>query len=171
MVIEVGPSHTKFRVYKEVLTYHSEYFCRALSGTWKEAVEGRVVLEDVEAPICEFAPTKRTKHNEFTDTAITPLVEFAVNWMYHGTLPKTPGEWCEVIEGVPLKDADTLPLQVYILCDRLAIDELKIAVNNNFVDMFRTRTVSYEGIIFAFKNLPADNSLLDYLVGVHCSNR
>jgi len=36
--------------------HHSEYFRKALSGSWKEAEENVVTLKDVEPATCTFYP-------------------------------------------------------------------------------------------------------------------
>ncbi|KAF1834985.1 hypothetical protein BDW02DRAFT_597727 [Decorospora gaudefroyi] len=46
-VIEIGPRHKKYCVHRALLTHHSEYFCKALNGPWKEAQEGRIAIEDI----------------------------------------------------------------------------------------------------------------------------
>lgn len=54
VIVEIGPDAKKFYVHKALLMHHSEYFKKALSGTWKEAQEGIVRLHDVEVEACEL---------------------------------------------------------------------------------------------------------------------
>jgi hypothetical protein len=51
----VGPEGTEYRVHKALLIEHSEYFEKALKGSWKEAEEGVVKLEDVEHGVCKWS--------------------------------------------------------------------------------------------------------------------
>ncbi|KAF2788104.1 hypothetical protein K505DRAFT_342376 [Melanomma pulvis-pyrius CBS 109.77] len=48
VIVEVGPEHKKYHVHKDLLTYHSEYFNKALNGPWKENEERLVTLDDIE---------------------------------------------------------------------------------------------------------------------------
>jgi hypothetical protein len=57
VVVEIGAERKKYHVHKALLVHHSEYFAKALNGSWKEAGEGVVKLEDVEPAVCEFAST------------------------------------------------------------------------------------------------------------------
>jgi len=52
VTVEIGADHKKYCVHKALLTHHSEYFCKALQGPWKEAHEGVVTLEDIESAVC-----------------------------------------------------------------------------------------------------------------------
>jgi hypothetical protein len=53
IVVEIGPDAKKYFVHKALLMHHSKFFKKALTGTWKEAQEGVVRLEDVETEPCE----------------------------------------------------------------------------------------------------------------------
>lgn len=48
-----GPEQNEHNAHDAVFTHHSEYFCNALRGPWKEADEGIIVLENVEVETCE----------------------------------------------------------------------------------------------------------------------
>jgi hypothetical protein len=43
----VGPEQQQYHLHKALLTHHSEYFLRAFNGSWKEAEDRIVTLEDV----------------------------------------------------------------------------------------------------------------------------
>jgi hypothetical protein len=46
--IEVGPERTQYFVHPSLLAQHSEYFKRAMNGSWKEAEERVIRLDDVD---------------------------------------------------------------------------------------------------------------------------
>lgn len=52
VIVEVGPELKRYTVHKDLLTYHSEYFRKALRGSWKEAQEGVVSLKDADIRVC-----------------------------------------------------------------------------------------------------------------------
>jgi len=54
VVVKVGPNSVQFHVHKPLLMHHSEYFRKALSGSWKEAEENVVTLKDVEPETCKM---------------------------------------------------------------------------------------------------------------------
>ena len=56
-VIKVGADKTKYIVHRSLLMKHSEYFRKALTGSWKEAQEGVVTLEDVDCDACKYIRT------------------------------------------------------------------------------------------------------------------
>ncbi|KAF2625439.1 hypothetical protein BU25DRAFT_345683, partial [Macroventuria anomochaeta] len=66
VMVEVGPELKKYFVHKPLLTSHSEYFRKALQGSWKEAREGTVSLKDVDARVFKLF----------------------VHWIYTNALPK-----------------------------------------------------------------------------------
>lgn len=53
VAVEVGPERAKYYIHKGLLVEHSEYFQKALSGSWKEAEEKSVCLDDVECSTCK----------------------------------------------------------------------------------------------------------------------
>ena len=55
--VEIGPNHTEYYVHPGLLSHHSEYFKRALNGSWKEAEDWMIMLEDVECPTCQYTFT------------------------------------------------------------------------------------------------------------------
>lgn len=52
-VVKVGEEAVKHRVHKALLIQHSDYFCGALTGRFREAEEQSVTLDDVEPGVCE----------------------------------------------------------------------------------------------------------------------
>jgi hypothetical protein len=53
VTVEVGQTRKKYLLHRGIVCHHSEYFQKALSGSWKEAQDGVVILEDVETTTCE----------------------------------------------------------------------------------------------------------------------
>lgn len=51
--VEVGPDRIQYSVHPSLLTYHSEYFRRALNGSWKEAEDRIIKLDDVDCRTCK----------------------------------------------------------------------------------------------------------------------
>lgn len=55
---------TEYKVHKLLLAQHSEYFKRALNGSWRESEEGRIPLEDVDREICEYSEHRSSETND-----------------------------------------------------------------------------------------------------------
>lgn len=56
MIIEVGDvDPEKYYVHRARLIHHSEYFRKALQGSWREAEEGVVRLKDFDYKACKCA--------------------------------------------------------------------------------------------------------------------
>jgi hypothetical protein len=53
VIVEIGAERKKYCIHKALLVHHSKYFNGALRGSWKEAREGLVTLEDVEPAACK----------------------------------------------------------------------------------------------------------------------
>ncbi|KAF3047272.1 hypothetical protein E8E11_004613 [Didymella keratinophila] len=111
-----APMVEKYYLHKALLMYHSEFFEKALRGTWLEAEEGIVRLTDFET--YEF--------------------NILVHWLYTQSLPKHDdwNEWDHIIEP-PCDEIgqhlNTL-VQAYVLGDRLLIPVFRRLVNNVIVD-------------------------------------
>ena len=52
VIVEIGPEAKKYNVHKALLMHHSQFFKKALTGSWKEAQQGVVRLDDVETEPC-----------------------------------------------------------------------------------------------------------------------
>jgi hypothetical protein len=63
-----------------------------------------------------------------------------------------------------------LQFKLYVFCDRVTAVELKRAVRNNIVSTNLFAAPKYLAVIHAFENLPSDDSMLDFLVEIHCNN-
>jgi multisubunit Na+/H+ antiporter MnhE subunit len=53
IIIEIGPDRKRYYVHRALLVHHSEYFAKALQGSWKEAQEGVITLEDIGTAECK----------------------------------------------------------------------------------------------------------------------
>jgi hypothetical protein len=53
VTIKIGQTREPYLLHCAIVYYHSEYFQKALNGSWKEAQDGVMVLEDVETTTCE----------------------------------------------------------------------------------------------------------------------
>lgn len=54
VTVKVGPDSIKYNVHKAMLVHHSEYFKKALNGSWKEAEENMVTPADIEPKACKL---------------------------------------------------------------------------------------------------------------------
>jgi hypothetical protein len=71
VTIEIGPDHEKYYIHRALLVRHSEYFAKALRGSWKEAQEGIVKLEEVGTAECK---------SEFTSKALPGCISAQMNY-------------------------------------------------------------------------------------------
>jgi hypothetical protein len=63
----------------------------------------------------------------------------------------------------------TLQMKVYIFADRFIIDDLRLAIKRAIVGNDENPASPYfDTIIYAFENLRAEDSMLNYLVECHC---
>jgi hypothetical protein len=149
--VKIGPEHATYRIHKALLVHHSDYFRNALCGSWKEAEEGQVVLNDLE----------------------TSAFDVFVDWMYTKKIPETEQQWLtpEPDEGFYSYNCrmNLLRLKAYVVADRLGALELLQAINNNYVDDNCDGPPWYEEIIYAFSNIPSDRRILKLLVAAHCA--
>ncbi|XPS78086.1 hypothetical protein M3J09_010106 [Ascochyta lentis] len=148
VTIEVGPERVKYRVLETFLGHHSEYFRRALTGTWREASERIVVLgSDVEP--CIF--------NLF------------VEWLYTQTLPTLSPDWRRIADpSNPFSvSAKMLRLKLYVFADRFVVPLLRKQLNRAIVNDYDSDCPAleeYETVTYAFHNLPPTDPLLDLIV-------
>ena len=150
VVIEIGSTETRYHISKAFLTHYSEYFRKALNGSWKEAEENKVTLEDIEP--AEF--------NVF------------VEWLYVQKLPQDEADWQRVADGseghwVQYGRAHLLQVKLYVLADRLAVPTLRRLLNRILVGSarFYPFVPRYEDVTHAFNHLPPTDPILDYFVG------
>jgi hypothetical protein len=152
VTVKIGPEHTKYRIHKALLEYHSDHFRSALLEHWKEGQERQVVLDDLEPA----------------------AFDIFVDWLYTNKIPRTFAEWLapEVNEnsGTTRRRLGMLHLKAYVIADRLGVPELRETINNNYV----TRNILvwpwYQEIIYAFSNIPSGRRILKFLVAIHCAH-
>jgi hypothetical protein len=164
--ILVGPKETKFVVHQALLCEKSQYFTKALTGSFAESKTGIVKLEDV-----------------------SPVVfKIVVSWLYYGKIIYTVCDdgldvgpsfarfksLSESLAGeADAEDTSTWPKQVlvelYVLSDRLGIKEL----SNNTIDalnstlMRSTKSSAISHLEYVSSNTTAQSPLrrliLDHL--------
>ncbi|KAH7094575.1 hypothetical protein FB567DRAFT_600179 [Paraphoma chrysanthemicola] len=155
VIIEIGPDRKKYYIHKALIVHHSEYFRKALQGTWKEAQEGVVRLEDV-------------NHH---------VMNLFVEWLYTGKIPTEEKDWRRIVEN---NKPDTFwrqlkyvtLIEAYVFGDRFLIEPFRKQVNNAFSDALESNyfcpSMRYRGIGFAFANIAAERPILQLLTDNHC---
>lgn len=163
--ILVGPEETKFVVHQALLCDRSQYFAKALTGSFEESKTGTVKLDDV-SPM---------------------LFKIVVSWLYCGNVIYTVADDDSNIEddfadleaaidkcsgGLDADDAWTWPYQVlaklYVLADRLDIRELR----NSTIDALNTtlqrrgRSLTVNDCEFVDSNTTPESPLRQHLVDV-----
>ncbi|KAF3037572.1 hypothetical protein E8E11_001476 [Didymella keratinophila] len=146
---------TEYKVHKLLLAQHSEYFKRALNGSWRESEEGRIPLEDVDREIFDIF----------------------VNWLYSQRLPeweRLEPQGCSCSESTHndcIKRArDLLWMKIHVFANRFQSTYLKGAAHTQHLDeYFAHNTSPYFSVVkYAFVNLTSDNIMLRFSVDVHC---
>ncbi|KAJ8112973.1 hypothetical protein OPT61_g4788 [Boeremia exigua] len=146
-MIILKPHDIKYTVHRAVLIEQSDYFKKALIGSWMEAHESTVRLEDVEQK----------------------TLDVFVEWIYTQTLPKSHQGWHETRTPEEVEHA---MLQAYVFGDRYQALSFKAAVFQDIIKYFSNRgfsTPSYKMIIYAFNNLPEEDTVLTLLVELQCA--
>jgi hypothetical protein len=124
--------------------HYSDYFNKALSGTWKEAKEGVVSLDDIEPAV----------FNLF------------VEWLYTQQVPSSYSDFC-LIGGGKIKFLKLWEIELYVFADRFAVSALRTAMNRQIVkeaNPAKRLLWHFAHVIYAFDNLPPTDPLLDFLV-------
>jgi hypothetical protein len=148
VTIEVGAERVKYQVSEAFLNHYSEYFQRALAGTWREASEHTIVLgNDVEP--CIF--------NLFAE------------WLYTQTLPTLSPDWRRIADPLhPFSvSAKMLRLKLYVFADRFVVPRLRQQLNRAIVNDYDSDCPAleeYETIAYVFNNLPQTDPILDLIV-------
>ncbi len=147
VIVEVGIEKAQYYLPKAFLVHYSEYFDKALNGPWKESTESFIPLADVETAV----------FNHF------------VEWMYSQVLPEhhDTTTWKEIAASPTGDGHSLLMLKLYVFADRFLIPSLRALVNSRIVtsgiSKYPRRHAS-EAMIYAFKNLPATDPVLDFFV-------
>lgn len=138
-----------------MLCEQSEYFRAAFNEKWREHDEG-LTLEDVEPNVFDLF----------------------IHWLYTRNVPGDwNGAWLSVAAGHTVDESyenattmeHMLQLKVCVFADRFLVPALKKAVHNFFINDHSDNSSAprYEIVIYAFKNLPENDKILDYLVAKH----
>ncbi|KAF9693882.1 hypothetical protein EKO04_008148 [Ascochyta lentis] len=166
-IINVGSDFTVYKVHKELLVEHSDYFKRTLRSLWRSDQDTVTRLEDVDS-----------------DT-----FDIFVDWLYTQKLPDNAIDWIPVDEQLA---CDTEPYEedvfmageashrakqlqqakAYVLGNRLSSPQFKQAVYKIYLDELGGSDTlpCYHAVTYAFANLPADDLLLQLMVDSHCHN-
>lgn len=130
----------QFRVHKELLCYYSAYFHNTLKGSFKEAQENAIELNDVDDP---------------TFSAF-------MNWLYSGCLKRVTRPE-DVDDGRILGDPEYLSL--YVFADRFDVRELRVevmfAVQLSYTAYGQLPSLELAGE--AFERLPETSLFCKYL--------
>jgi hypothetical protein len=147
VTVIVGPEARKYVIHKTFLSHYSEYFDNALNGSWEEAEDRTIALDDIEP---------RT-------------FDFFVDWLYSQNLPATDEDWSVVTETKRLRDLSIV--KVCAFGDRFMVPKLLQDANNHYIDTWISsmHPPSYNTVIYAFDNLRTDIRLLEFLVDTHCA--
>jgi hypothetical protein len=151
VTVKIGPEHAMYRIHKALLVHHSNYFRKALRGSWKEAEEGQVVLDDLEPA----------------------AFDVFVDWLYTKKIPETQQQWLTLEPNEDFYDyncrMNMLRLKAYVVADRLGSQELLEMINNNYVDDNCDSPPWYKEINYAFSNIPSNRRILKLIVAAHCT--
>jgi hypothetical protein len=150
VTISISPDKTLYKVYKDLVCYHAEYFRTAYNGRWKESEEG-VVLADVEIEV----------FNIF------------LHWLYTKEIPRKRYELLRVALPAANYSGPCRKFVLYLLVkscafgDRFLAPKFKQDSHNQLVNLSKSAPF-YELVNYAFKNLNEDDELLRFFVDSHC---
>ncbi|KAF2653381.1 hypothetical protein K491DRAFT_603031 [Lophiostoma macrostomum CBS 122681] len=157
MIVEVGTEKKQYHVHKKLISAHSEYFRKALDGSWREAQDGKVVLDDIEP----------TTFNIF------------INWLYTQNKLATTQDWAKIAD-LHLEEpfeADVFIQAMITACafgDRIIAPTFEQAVHNAIVDFeywdIEGHAPRNAAVIYAFEHLPNNKEILDFIVDLRCAH-
>ncbi|KAF2035560.1 hypothetical protein EK21DRAFT_53931, partial [Setomelanomma holmii] len=153
--VEIGADRTKYHVHKALISRHSEYFEKALKGSWNEAQEGVVWLEDVDD--CIF--------NLF------------LHWLYSQRIPIAEKDWRHILELDEMsdwkQDRFVALVKAYEFGDRFLSLSFRCQVNNAFAqavnDCYFDAPTHYECLSYAFDRIPSNRPILQLLIDDLCT--
>ena len=157
MLIKVGPDSVNFGIHKGLLCHYSFYFKAALTGEFKEASEGIVVLRDEDVDVF-----KRFNEWLYTRALIGPEKDLDSD------------EDCYSEEDLDSEEDSNLICQyrmfirLYIFAEKRGIAALQNAVTDAIIIFFRKpRTVlAQDTIALAWENTSQDSGLHRLLVDI-----
>ncbi|OSS51335.1 hypothetical protein B5807_03985 [Epicoccum nigrum] len=127
---EIGPDRIQYTVHPGLLAHHSEYFKRALNGSWIEAEERLIKLEDVD---CE-------------------TFKIFLEWLYTGRYPKDDF-FCRP-KLFTCVDVQLTRVKTCEFGDRFQITEFKNASEAALIESLYGKMPMYKAVIYAFEHLP-----------------
>jgi hypothetical protein len=154
VTIKIGPApHTIYNVQTSFLTHHSDYFKGALQGSWKEAQENSITLEDVE----------QAEFNLFVEWMYTQRLPEAKDDWFVTSGTDTPGVWLYKENAI-----DLLRMRLYVFADRFIVPLLFTQVRKEIVSLENIGT--HAVVELAFENLPDNDLMRRFLVDIRCVN-
>lgn len=137
-----------------MLKHHSEYFSAALNGSWKEAEENSITLNDIDPK----------------------TFEVFVHWLYIQKIA-TEGEVDDMLETYPSDEHDddpyiTVLTKAVVFGDRFLVPDFRKAAQNHIVesilyqDEVRQPAFLYASK-YAFENFSEDHLLCEFFIDVH----
>ncbi|KAF2690839.1 hypothetical protein K458DRAFT_426270 [Lentithecium fluviatile CBS 122367] len=102
IVVSVGPTQQKYRIYKDLISFYSEYFRNALKEPWKEAEDRVIELPDIEPQVFDVF----------------------VDWLYSQKVPEKNKQWVEPTDKIKSNStehvqlAEQLVMKTYVFADR-----------------------------------------------------
>jgi hypothetical protein len=155
IVVSVSQTHQKYRIYKDLIAYYSEYFCNALKKPWKEAEDRLIELPDIDPQVFDIF----------------------VDWLYTQKVPEKNRHWIKPTDDMKSNSTrhvqlvENLIVRTYVFADRFLAPKFRCAIYNHFAASLVKDAIPpyYEVIIFAFENLSEKSAMLDLLVRVHCA--
>jgi hypothetical protein len=150
VAVKVGQKHATYWIHKALLEHHSDYFRSALRKCWKEGEEGQVILDDLQPA----------------------AFDVFVDWLYTKKVPEIDQQWLgrDVDEKLHQWEQRVcvLRLKVYVVADRLGVQELLETINNDYVNDNIGNWPWYGAVIYAFSNIPSGRRILEMMVASHC---
>jgi len=149
----VGSDEKRYAVHRALLCYYSPYFTAALNGSFKEADEDALKLENTEDEVFDYF----------------------LHWLYTQTLPEPD---CSNNEGTPPassggpnEDHDHWMTGLFIFAEFYNVPQLRKEVIDQFYFEYACSGISalpdYQTIILAFSSLPDTSPFCRFLVRIY----
>jgi hypothetical protein len=184
VAVDVGTRCRRFYVHKALLMEHSEFFKKALQGTWKEATDGIVILEDIKPAIFDiFVGWLHTGEiPEEKDDEESDNVENDKDDIKDGEHEDQDDEYSDDEDGLckwrescsymcGCSEAYVTSLvKAYTLGDRFLAPRYKHAVLDQLIVHMSDyiEPTWFRAIAHAYNNLPENDPMLRALVDIHC---
>ncbi|KAF2256667.1 hypothetical protein BU26DRAFT_558112 [Trematosphaeria pertusa] len=152
ITVKVGPSAKEYHIHKPLLVRYSGFFRGALSSNaFKSAVDGVVILEDVEPGTFDA----------FADQDLAPLADWATKYPHPYPDPRFEGEmWI----------ATTRLTWWYVFADRFIVPEMQQYLIHLGIGVFSQYAPCCPDLTYAWKHLPTNSPFLRLLVDAYCEN-